>query len=40
MAPVTGGIANGKEDGFILRFCFFKGFVTPGIPVNWIISVL
>ena len=39
MAPVTGGIADGKEDGPVFCFCFFKGFITPGIPVHWIIGV-
>jgi hypothetical protein len=40
MTPVAGGIADGKEDGLVLRFGFFKGFVTPGIPVDRIICVL
>ena len=40
MAPMTGGIAYGEKNWLVLRFCFFKGFVTPGKSVYLVMSVL
>jgi hypothetical protein len=40
MAPVAGGIADGKENGFILGFCLIKSFVAPRVPVHGIMRVL
>jgi hypothetical protein len=40
VAPVTGGIANGKEDGLVLAASFFKRLVSPRIPVHRIVGVL
>ena len=40
MAPVAGGISNGKEDGLILLPCSAEGLVTPGVPLNGIPCML
>ncbi len=40
MAPVTGGIADGEKNRFILLFGPGKGFFTPGIPIHRVIGVL
>ena len=40
MTPVTGGIADGEENGFIFSLCTIKRFGSPGIPVNRVIRVL
>jgi len=40
VAPVTGGIADGEEDGLIFAAGFFERFFTPGVPVDWIVGVL
>lgn len=40
MAPVTCRVADGEENGFIFFFGLFKGFISPGIPVNGVVSVL
>ena len=41
LAPVAGGIADGKKDGLIFRFCFCKCFFTPGEPfLHGIMSML
>ena len=33
MAPVAGGIPDGKKDWFVFIFCPGKGLLTPGIPL-------
>jgi len=40
LTPMAGGIAYGEKDWLILRFRFFKGFVTPGKPVYGVIGML
>jgi hypothetical protein len=40
MTPMTGRIAYGQEDWFILNLCLPKGLFAPRIPVYWVISVL
>jgi hypothetical protein len=40
MAPVTRGVTNGKEDGFILFPGTCKGLIPPWIPVYRISRVL
>lgn len=37
---MTGGIADGEEDGLVFLLGFGKGFVTPGVPIYWVVSVL
>src|SRR5471030_3417171 len=40
VAPVTGGIADGKEDGLIFGAGLFECFRPPGVPVHRIVGVL
>ena len=40
MTPVTGGVADGEEDGFPLLLSFGKGFLAPGIPVHRVFGML
>jgi len=40
MAPMAGGIAYGQKDWFVFRFCFFKGFIAPWVPVYRVIVML
>ena len=40
MAPVTGGIADGQEDGLVLLLCLVKCFRPPGQPVHRVFTVL
>jgi len=37
---VAGGVTDGKEDGLIFFSGLLKGSLTPGIPVDRIMSVL
>jgi len=37
--PMTAGIPNGEKDGFIFLPGFGQGFMTPGPPINGIISM-
>jgi hypothetical protein len=37
---VAGGIADGKENGFILGFCPIKSLISPRIPIHGIVGVL
>ena len=40
MAPVTRGVSDGEKNRLVLPPRLFKGDVSPGIPVHWIIGVL
>jgi hypothetical protein len=40
MAPVAGGISDGKENGFIFRSGFGENVIGPGMPVNRIVGML
>ena len=40
VAPVAGGVADGKEDGLVFAARLFERFVAPGIPVHGIVGVL
>jgi len=40
MAPMASGIADRKQDGFLLIARCLEGFVTPSMPVNWVIFML
>ena len=40
MAPVAGGIPDGKENRFVLRSGLCEGFIGPGMPVHRIVGVL
>ena len=40
MAPMTGRVADGEEDGLILRLRFFECLVVPPIPIHWVVGVL
>jgi hypothetical protein len=37
---MAGGIAHGKENGFVFLFCPPEGFVTPRIPVHGVSGML
>ena len=34
MAPVAGGVADGKEDRFVFLLCYGEWLWSPGIPVD------
>jgi hypothetical protein len=40
MTPMAGGIAAGKQDGFVFGFGFLERFLTPGVPVDGVVGVL
>ena len=40
MAPVTGAVADGEEDGLVLFAGLREGLVAPGVPVDWVLGVL
>src|SRR5258708_522609 len=40
MAPVTGGVADGNQDGFVFFSGLFEGFRAPGVPVDGIMGML
>ena len=40
VAPVTGGISNGEEDGFVFGAGAGEGFFAPGEPVDGVVGVL
>ncbi len=40
MAPVAGGVADGEENWPVLSGGGPEGFLTPGIPVHWIVCML
>ena len=40
MAPVTGRIANGEENGLIFHLRSAESLVRPRIPVYWLMGVL
>jgi len=40
MAPVTGGVADAEEDGFVLGARLGEGLLAPGVPVDGIVLVL
>src|ERR1044071_4818187 len=40
MAPVTRGIADAEEYGFVFRLRFLKRLVSPWIPIHGIMRVL
>jgi hypothetical protein len=37
---MAGGIADGKEDGFVFLFRADEGFLSPGIPIHRVVGVL
>jgi hypothetical protein len=37
---VAGGVADGKEDWFVLLSGFLKGLFSPGKPIHWIEGML
>ena len=39
VTPMTGEVADRKKDRFVLLAGLFKGFVAPGIPINWIVRM-
>src|ERR1022692_2723726 len=40
VAPVAGGVADGKEDGLVLNTRRLESLFTPGIPIHRVVSVL
>ena len=40
MAPMTGGVTDGKENGLIFTTSQFKGFIAPRIPVDGVMGML
>lgn len=40
VAPVTGGIADGQKDRFVLRFSFQEDFRGPWVPIHGVPGVL
>ena len=40
MAPVAGRITDRQEDGFVLFLCAGKGFLSPRVPINRVVSML
>ena len=40
VAPVAGGIADGKKDRLVFAASFIESFVAPGVPVDGIVGVL
>jgi hypothetical protein len=40
MAPVAGGVADTEKNGFVFFFGTMERFLSPGIPIHWIMSVL
>ena len=40
VAPVTGTVADGKQDRLVLRLRFFKGFRAPRIPIYRVFCML
>ena len=40
MTPVAGGIADGKQDGFVLLACDLQGLGIPRMPVHRVVGVL
>jgi hypothetical protein len=40
VAPMTRGITNREKDRFVFPTRPGKGFLTPGIPINRVVSVL
>jgi len=40
MTPVAGGITDRKEDRLVFQPCFFKSFITLGIPIHRILRML
>jgi hypothetical protein len=40
MAPVTSGIADGKENGLVFAACFIESRLAPGKPIDGIVGVL
>jgi hypothetical protein len=40
MTPMAGRVTNTDENGFVFFLGLFKGFRFPGVPVDWVMSVL
>ena len=40
VAPVARGVAYAEENGFVFSFGFIEGFLTPRVPVYWVVGVL
>lgn len=39
VAPMTGKVADGEKDRFVLLAVFFEAFVAPRIPIHWIVGM-
>jgi hypothetical protein len=40
MAPMTGGISDTNQNRSIFALSFFQSLLSPGIPINRIMSML
>jgi hypothetical protein len=40
MTPMAGGIPDGKKDRFVFPDRFLESLISPGIPLDWIFSML
>jgi hypothetical protein len=40
VAPVARRVADGEEDGFVLRLRLVQGLGAPGVPVDGVVRVL
>jgi len=40
MTPVTGRVTDGEKDWFAFVFGSLQRFVTPGVPIDWIVLML
>jgi hypothetical protein len=40
MAPMASRVTDAEKDRLIFLACFFECFVTPRIPIDWIVGML
>jgi hypothetical protein len=40
VTPVTRGITDAQQDGFLFAASSFERFIAPGKPIDWVVSVL
>ena len=40
VAPMAGGVADAEENRFIFLFRSIEGFLTPWVPIDWVMCVL